>query len=142
MEIRPIRNDADHARALKEIGRLWGAKKGTADGDRLDVLATLVDAYENSRWPIDAPHPVEAIKAHMEMTGRTQQDLADLIGSRPRASEVLARRRALTLAMIHKISSTWHLPAELLIAPYTLTGGRKARRPRQTTRGPKRRDAA
>lgn len=133
MDVRPIRTDADHALALKEISRLWGAKSGSRDGDKLDVLVTLVEAYENARWPIEAPDPIEAIKAHMEMTGRSQTDLADLLGSRSRASEVLARRRALTLPMIAKISAAWHLPADLLVAVYPLKSGagRKKSRPRR-----------
>jgi len=118
MDIRPIRTDADHAAALKEIERLWGAKSGSRNGDKLEVLVTLVEAYENSRWPVEPADPIETLKAHMEMTGRTQADLASLLRSRSRASEVLSRRRLLTLSMIHKISREWHLPAEVLVQPY------------------------
>lgn len=120
MEIRPIRTDADHVAALEEIERLWGAKSGSRNGDKLEVLVILVETYENSRWPVEAADPIETLKAHMEMTGRTQADLASLLGSRSRASEILSRRRLLTLSMVHKISREWHLPAEVLVQPYRL----------------------
>lgn len=118
MEIRPIRTDADHEAAVREIEALWGAEAGTPDGDRLDVLITLVDAYEDKRWPIPAADPVEAIKHSMEMEGRTQTDLADLLGSPSRASEVLRRKRSLTLPMIWELHNKWHIPAETLVQPY------------------------
>lgn len=127
MDICPIRTDADHATELKEIERLWGAKSGSRNGDKLEVLVTLVEAYENSRWPVEPADPIETLKAHMEMTGRTQADLASLLRSRSRASEVLSRRRLLTLSMIHKISREWHLPAEVLVQPY-----KRALKPRRT----------
>ena len=76
MDIRPIRTDDDHAAALKEIERLWGAKSGSRNGDKLEVLVTLVEAYENSRWPVGQADPIEAITAHMQMPGRTRADLA------------------------------------------------------------------
>jgi HTH-type transcriptional regulator/antitoxin HigA len=138
MIIRPIRNDEDHRAALATIDRLWGAKVGSPDGDALDVLATLVDAYENTRWPIEAVDPVDTIKAHMEATGRNQADLAEVIGSRSRASEIIARKRPLTINMVRNIASEWHLPAGVLIAPYELKtpsakkGTRRATRPRST----------
>ena len=119
MEIRPIRTDADHRRALGEIDRLWGAREGTPEGDRLDVLATLVDAYEEKRWPTDDMDPVEAIEAAMAHEGRTRADLAALIGQ-SRATEVLKRRRALTLPMIRKIAAAWHVPEQVLIREYAL----------------------
>lgn len=119
MDIRPIRTDEDHAAALAEIERLWGADVGTPDGDRLDVLATLVEAYELKRWPIDAPDPVEVIKLAIA-EGHSQAELATLLGSRSRASEVLGRRRALTIDMVHKISTHWHIPADVLVRPYHL----------------------
>jgi HTH-type transcriptional regulator / antitoxin HigA len=120
MDIRPIRNDDDHARALAEIERLWDAEPGTPEHDRLEVLATLVEAYEDKRWPIEAPEPVEFLKAHMQNTGRTQADFARVIGSRSRASEILNRKRHLTLDMIWSLSRDWGLPAEALIKPYDL----------------------
>src|SRR3546814_18029188 len=102
MDIRPIRNDDDHRAAVDEIRALWSAEAGSADEDRLDVPATLVDEYERKRWPVDKLDPVEAIEAAMEAEGRTRADLASLIGQ-SRATEVLARKRGLTLHMIRKI---------------------------------------
>lgn len=123
MEIRPIRNDEDHAEALKEIERLWGAELGTEDGDRLDVLITLVSAYEDRRWPVAAKDPVEAIQGSMAFEGRTQSDLAALLGSASRASEILKRKRPLTLSMIRRLNAEWHVPADLLVKPYELAAG-------------------
>lgn len=122
MEIRPIRSDEDHAAALAQIERLWNAPEGSQDGDRLDVLTTLVEAYEARRWPIEAPDPVDVLRHAIEEQGRSQIELGEILGSRPRASEVLARKRALTVDMIHKISTRWHIPAELLVKPYPLSG--------------------
>ena len=117
MDIRPIRTDADHAEALKEIERLWGSAPGTDEGDHLDILATLVNAYEDRRWPIAELDPVDAIKAVMAFDNRSQADLASLIGL-SRASEVLNRKRPLTLAMIRRLNRDWRVPAELLVKPY------------------------
>jgi HTH-type transcriptional regulator/antitoxin HigA len=130
MDIRPIKTEKDHADALREIERLWGAKVGTPEGDKLDVLATLVDAFENERWPIEALDPITAIRAHMEATGRSRAELVEVLGSRSRASEVMKRKRALTINMIRDLTSKWHLPAEILIAPYSVkvAGGGKARK--------------
>jgi HTH-type transcriptional regulator/antitoxin HigA len=114
MEIHPIRNDDDHAAALREIERLWGAAVGTEDGDKLDILATLVEKYEEGRWPnLDISDPNHAI----EELGHSQAELAELLGSRSRASELLNRRRPLTVEMIHKISEAWKIPADLLVRP-------------------------
>jgi HTH-type transcriptional regulator/antitoxin HigA len=120
MEIRPIVTDEDHQAALREIDRLWGAAPGTPDGAALDALATLVQAYEERRWPRQSLDPIETILASMQWNDRTQADLATLLGSRSRASEILGRKRALTLEMIHKLQSEWGIPAELLIKPYKL----------------------
>ena len=122
MDIRPIRNDEDHAAALREIEQLWGAEAGTAEGDRLDVLVTLVEAYEDRRWPIEELDPVEAIKAAMEYEGRSRADLAGLIGE-SRATEILKRQRSLTLPMIRKIASAWHVPERVLVKEYPLARG-------------------
>ena len=119
MNISPIRTDADHEAALREIEALWGANDGTPEGDRLDVLATLVEAYEERRWPMGDLDPVEAIEAAMEQEGHTWADLAALIGKN-RASEVLKRQRALTLPMIRRIAAEWHVPERLLVREYAL----------------------
>jgi HTH-type transcriptional regulator / antitoxin HigA len=123
MDIRPIRTDKDHRAALAEIESCWGAKDGTEAGDRLDVLVTLVEAYEERRWPI-APtgrfDPVDVLHYAIDELGHTQAELADVLGSRSRASEVLSRRRALNVDMIHKISESWKIPAELLVRPYKI----------------------
>lgn len=119
MDIKPIKSDADHRAALREIEVLWAAKEGTPEGDRLDVLATLVDAYEERRWPVDAVDPVEAIEAAMAQGGRTRADRAALIG-KSRASEILGRKRALTLPMIRRIAREWHVPEHLLVQEYRL----------------------
>lgn len=120
MEIRPIVTDEDYKAALKEIDRLWGATPGTDDDAALDALATLVQAYEERRWSRESLDPVETIEASMQWNDRTQADLAALLGSRSRASEILNRKRALTVEMIHKLQSEWGIPAELLIKPYKL----------------------
>jgi HTH-type transcriptional regulator/antitoxin HigA len=117
MQIKPIKTDADHESALREIEALWGAAEGTPDGDRLDVLATLVDAYEEKRWPLDEMDPVEAIEAAMAHEGHTRADLALLIGNN-RATEILKRKRALTLPMIRRIAREWHVPERLLVREY------------------------
>jgi HTH-type transcriptional regulator/antitoxin HigA len=121
MEIRPIRNDEDHRAALTEIDRCWGAAEGTEDSDKLDVLVALVESYEAKRWPIDGDdrfHPVDVLQYAIDELGHTQVELAELLGSRSRASEILSRRRALTVDMIHKINEAWKIPAELLVRPY------------------------
>jgi HTH-type transcriptional regulator/antitoxin HigA len=121
MDIRPIKTDDDHRAALKEIEGLWGADEGTAEGDRLDILATLVEAYEERRWPVEELDPVEAIEAAMKHEGRSRSDLAAVIGQ-SRASEILQRKRPLTLPMIRKIAAAWHVPERVLVKDYALTG--------------------
>lgn len=118
MDIRPIRTDKDHTQALAEIERLWGVKPKTPEGDRLDVLLALVEAYEERRWPVPASDPVEAIKFRMAHAGHTRADLAILLGSESRATEILNRKRPLTLKMIWALHETWGIPAEILIRPY------------------------
>jgi HTH-type transcriptional regulator/antitoxin HigA len=117
MMIKPIKTESDHAAALREIERLWGADEGTAGGDRLEVLATLVEAYEQSHFPIDAPDPIEAIKFRLEQQGTDKKALIGVIGSRTRVHEVLRRDRALSLAMIRRLHQTLNIPAEVLIRP-------------------------
>lgn len=114
-ELKPIRNDADHEAAMEEVARLWGAKSGTPDGDRLDVLATLIDVYEARHHAMDAPDPVEAIKFRMEQQGLTRRDLEGVIGTRTRIAEVLNRRRGLSIDMIRRLHDRLGIPAEILI---------------------------
>src|SRR5215471_427705 len=116
MEIRPIRTDRDHRAALAEIDAYWGAAEGTEEGDRLDVLLALVEIYEAKRWPIDIDDRFDPI----DVLGHTQGELAEILCSRSRASEILSRRRALTVDMIHKISEAWKIPADLLVRPYRI----------------------
>jgi HTH-type transcriptional regulator/antitoxin HigA len=115
MEIRPIRTRADHRAALKEIEGLMGAAPRTADGDRLDVLVTLVEAWERKHEPMDLPDPVAAIRFRMEQSGLTPKDLVPMIGRLNRVYEVLSGKRPLTLSMIRRLHQQLGIPAESLI---------------------------
>ena len=115
MEIKPIRTEADYEAALSEVERLWGSEPGTPDGDRFEVLFTLVEAYEEKQYPILSPDPVEAIKYIMDSRGLDRRDLEQYIGPSGRVSEVLSRKRPLTLAMIRKLNAGLGIPAEILI---------------------------
>ncbi|HUI18896.1 MAG TPA: transcriptional regulator [Alphaproteobacteria bacterium] len=116
-DLKPIRSAADYKRALAELARLWGAKSGTPAGDRLDVLATLIDAYEDAHFPMDPPDPIEAIKFRMEQQGLARKDLEPLIGTRTRVAEVLNRKRSLSIAMIRRLHDRLGISAEVLIRP-------------------------
>ncbi|MFT9027303.1 helix-turn-helix domain-containing protein [Acetobacter indonesiensis] len=116
-DLKPIRNEADYDAALEEVGRLWGAKSGTPDGDRLDVLATLIDVYEAKHHPIDPPDPVEAIRFRMEQQGLTRKDLEPMIGPRNRVADVLNRKRGLSIDMIRQLHDGLGISAEVLIRP-------------------------
>jgi len=118
MEIKPIKSETDYQNALEEIERLWGAKPDTPEGDRLEVLVTLVEAYEERHYAIPAPDPIEMISYFMESRGLTRRDLEPYIGSRGRVSEVLNRKRPLTLEMIRRLHEGLGIPAEVLIQPY------------------------
>lgn len=120
MDIEPIKTQSDYERALRQAEALWGAEPGTPPARALDVLATLIDAYEREHYPVTAGEPVETITVHMEMTGRTQRDLSALLGSASRASELLNRKRSLTMEMAHKLHVEWGIPADALIVPYEL----------------------
>lgn len=115
MEIRPIKTEADYETALKEIESLMSAEADTPEGDRLDVLVTLVEAYEREHYPIGFPDPVEAIKFRMEQQGLSVEDLIPVIGRKNRVYEVLARKRPLTLRMIEGLHETFSIPAESLL---------------------------
>jgi HTH-type transcriptional regulator / antitoxin HigA len=116
-EVKPIRSEADYEKALTEVERLWGARSGTPEGDRLDVLATLIDAYESAHHPIDPPDPIEAIKFRMEQQGLTRKDLEGILGTRTRVAEVLNRRRGLSINMIRRLHDKLGISAEVLIRP-------------------------
>ena len=116
-DLKPIRTEQDYESALAEIGRLWGARSGTVEGDRLDVLATLVEAYEAEHHPMDPPDPIEAIKFRMEQQGITRKGLERLLGTCTRVSEVLNRKRSLSIAMIRRLHEELGISAEVLIRP-------------------------
>jgi HTH-type transcriptional regulator/antitoxin HigA len=116
-ELKPIRTRADYKWALGEVERLWGAQSGTPEGDRLDILATLIDAYEKEHYPMDPPDPIEAIRFRMEQQGLTRKDLEPLIGTRTRVSEVLNRKRGLSIEMIRRLHEVLGIPADVLIRP-------------------------
>jgi len=118
MDIRPIKTKSDYRAALKEVERLWEAEPGTPDGDRVDVLVTLIEAYEAQHFPIPAPDPIAAIEFMIAQKGLSRRDLEPAIGSRGRVSEVLTRKRPLTLPMVRALSALLHIPAEVLVQPY------------------------
>jgi HTH-type transcriptional regulator/antitoxin HigA len=122
MDIRPIKNENDYEEALAEIERLFDAARDTPEGDRLDVLITLVEAYEAEHYPIPAPDPIEAIKYYMESRGLTRSDLEPYIGSRARVAEVLNRKRPLSLQMIRRLWEGLGIPADVLLQPYAIAG--------------------
>ncbi|MBI4184525.1 MAG: transcriptional regulator [Proteobacteria bacterium] len=117
-EIRPIRTRADYRAALKEAERLWDARPGTPEGDRVEVLVTLIEVYEARHHPIPAPDPIAAVLFMMEQKRLTRRDLEPAIGSRGRVSETLARRRPLTLPMVRRLAALLNIPAEVLVRPY------------------------
>ncbi len=116
-DLRPIRTEADYEKALAEVEHLWGARAGTPEGDRLDIMATLIDVYETEHYPVDLPDPIEAIKFRMEQQGLTRKDLEEILGSRTRVAEVLNRRRGLSINMIRRLHAKLGITAEILIRP-------------------------
>ena len=130
MQLKPIRTEADYEAALAEIERLMEAKPETAAGDRLDILTTLVEAYEAEHHPINAPDPIAALEYFMEQRGISRADLVPLLGSRSRVSEILNRRRRLTIEMAWRLHRELGMPAEAVIRPYQLAerSGAGARR--------------
>ena len=117
MDVRPIKTEADYLWALAEVERYFKdqPEPTTPEGDRFEVLTDLMEAYENRTWPIEAPSPLEALRVFMEMRKLHQSDLAELLGSKSRASEILSGERRLSLDMIRRISGTWHIPADVLV---------------------------
>jgi HTH-type transcriptional regulator / antitoxin HigA len=133
MDIRPIRDEEGLRWALAEIAPYFEREPepGTAEADRFEILSVLIRDYESRAWPIQDADPIEILEFAIEDMGRSQAELARLLGSRSRAAEILGRKRALTLSMIHKISEAWHIPRELLARPYKLepaSAGRQSRR--------------
>lgn len=127
MAIRPIRTEADHDAALREIERLWGAPAETPRGDRLEVLLALVETYERAHHPIDWPDPIGAIRFRLDQLGLDRRALIGVIGTRSRVHEVLTGGRSLTLAMIRRLHERFHIPAEVLIRAPKPAGARKRR---------------
>lgn len=122
MDVRPIKTEADLDWALEEVKRYFEVPPlaDSPEADRFDVLTTLIEAYEDRYHPVPLLDPVETIRGYLEMSGRTQADLAALLGSRSRASEILNRKRALTMEMAQKLNREWGIPAETLVQPYPL----------------------
>lgn len=120
MDIRPIRTKADYRRALREVERLWDAEPGTPAGDCVDVLVTLIEAYEAEHYAIPAPDPIAAIEFMMEQKRLTRRDLEPAIGSRGRVSEVLTRKRPLTLPMVRALAALLQIPADVLVQSYRI----------------------
>jgi HTH-type transcriptional regulator/antitoxin HigA len=127
MDIKHIKNEADYQAALKEIERLFEAKEGTPKGDRLEVMTTLVEAYEDAHYSIPQPDPVEAIIYHMESRGLARKDLEPYIGTRARVAEIINRKRSLSLNMIQKLNIGLGIPAEALIQPYRIVASESRR---------------
>lgn len=120
MHIKPIKTEADHRAALARIDELWEAEPNSPEGDELEVLVTLVDAYEETHFPIDLPHPIEAIRFRMEQQGLEDKDLVAFLGQRSRVTEVMNRKRGLSITMIRKLHEGLKIPLECLVKEYQL----------------------
>jgi len=118
MKILPIRNEKDYQKSLDRLEDIFDAKKGTEKGDELEILSILIDQYENENFPIGMPDPIEAIKFRMEQMGMNQKDLAEVVGFKSRVSEILNKKRKLTLDMIRKLNTNLHIPTEVLVQDY------------------------
>lgn len=138
MRIHPIRTETDHDRAVARIAELIGARPDTAEGEELDILATLVDAWESKHHPMDAPDPIAAIEFRMEQQGLTRKDLEPLIGSRARVSEVMTGRRSLTLAMIRRVRNQLGISADVLVSAPQKSRRKHVRREIASVNGKKR----
>ncbi|MEO5324721.1 type II toxin-antitoxin system HigA family antitoxin [Mesorhizobium sp. CC13] len=127
--IRPIRNDADLEWAIAEVARYFDnePEPGSMDAERFDILSTLIEAYEDKHYPIEAPDPVSAIVSYMELRGLKQRDLAAVLGSASRASEIVSRKRMLNVDMIQRLHAQWRISAEMLIQPYHLASSEASR---------------
>lgn len=118
MEYKVIKNEKEYQKALNRLGKIFDAKKGTKEGDELELLSLLIDKYEQEKYPIDLPDPIDAIKFRMEQLGYKQKDLALAIGLKSRVSEILNRKRKLTLDMIRKLSNVLSIPTDVLVKEY------------------------
>ncbi len=118
MEIKPIRTDKDYKKALERLELIFDAKKNSKEGDELEVLGILIEQFENEHFPIDLPDPIEAIKFRMEQMGYNQTDLAKIVGLKSRASEILNKKRKLSLEMIRQLHERLHIPTDVLIQTY------------------------
>ena len=118
MNIAPIKNKVDYQKALDRLEIVFDAKKGSKLGDELEILSILIDQYENENFPIDLPDPIEAIKFRMEQMGLKQKDLAEIVGFKSRVSEIMNKKRKLTLEMIRKLNTQLHIPTEVLVQDY------------------------
>ena len=116
MDIRPIKTELDYNSAIKRIEELWGSKKDTPNGDEMDLLVTLVESYEMKHYPIAPPDPIDAIKFRMEQMGMSKEDMVKYLGSQSRVSEILNRKRKLTLKMVKSLYKGLKIPAEILLA--------------------------
>ena len=116
MDIRPIKTEQDYTSAIKRIEELWGVRKDTQEGDELDLLVTLVESYEIKHYPVSPPDPIDAIKFRMEQMGMTKEDMVKYLGSQSRVSEILNRKRKLTLKMVKSLYKGLRIPAEILLA--------------------------
>ena len=120
MELRPIKTESDYQNALQEIERLFDAEPNSPECDRLDILTTLVEAYEQKHYPIEAPDAISAILYYLESRGLSEQDLAVSVGSQQEATAILNRQKPLTLDIIRRLNQDFNIPAEILIQPYSL----------------------
>lgn len=124
MEIKPIKTENDYINSIKRIEELWGAKKDSAEGDELDLLCTLVESYEIHHCPVTAPDPIDAIQFRMEQMGITKSDLAKYLGAQSRVSEVLNRKRQLTLKMVKSLYNDLKIPADVLLKNHPVSLGK------------------
>lgn len=118
MDIQPIRSEADYRNALSRLEQIFDAKRGTTEGDELEILSILIDHYENENFQVELPDPIAAINFRMEQMGLKQKDLVEMIGFKSRVSEIMNRKRKLTLEMIRKLNATLNIPTEVLIQDY------------------------
>ncbi len=118
MKIKPIRNETDYQKAMERLDVIFDAKKGTEEGDELEILSIVIDNYENENFPIEMPDPISAINFRMEQMGLKQKDLVDIIGFKSRVSEIMNKKRKLTLDMIRKLSTNLNIPTDILIQDY------------------------